>query len=103
MFLELHLSKLLSTGKSMQQLLTIDDDVESLFGLSFEVETERFGEIIKHELKPGGSDIPVTADNRWEYVKLYYDWRLNQAISKPFQAFAEGFHKVRKVKIREER
>lgn len=69
--------------------------MESTFALTFEVETESFGEVVKHELKPGGTDIPVTAENRQEYVDLYCKWRLTEAISRPFQAFSEGFHKVR--------
>jgi len=36
----------------------------------FCVDHEAFGEHKEHELKPGGRDIPVTEDNKKEYVKL---------------------------------
>lgn len=36
---------------------------------TFSVEHNAFGQIQVHELKPGGKDIPVTDDNKREYVK----------------------------------
>ena len=36
---------------------------------SFCVEHDSFGEMRSHELKPGGKDIPVTEENKKEYVR----------------------------------
>ena len=33
--------------------------------LDFSVATEEFGRVVVRELKPGGEDIDVTAENRW--------------------------------------
>ncbi|CAB0012094.1 unnamed protein product [Nesidiocoris tenuis] len=45
-------------------------------------------------LKPDGDNVPVTNDNRQEYVRLYLDWVLNTAIYEQFRAFYLGFHSV---------
>lgn len=47
-----------------------------------------------YNLKENGEHIPVTNDNREEYVRLYLDWVLNTAIYAQFRAFYLGFHSV---------
>lgn len=49
---------------------------------------------MKHELKPGGSSIPVTAENRQEYVELYSKYILEDSIQLQFQVFQQGFRQV---------
>lgn len=80
-------------GKSMQQILDYEGDVESL-ALSFDVEYDNFGMLVTHELKPGGSSIPVTNLNRAEYVDLYVQWHLRLSIDNQFRAFSKGFSQV---------
>ena len=82
-------------GRGLQQLLDFDGDVESTFAQSFEVQYDYFGELRTVELKPGGSDIPVTNDNRIEYVRLMTDYHLNKSVQEQFSAFASGFLEVR--------
>lgn len=36
---------------------------------TFSVEDDKFGEIVTTDLKPGGRDIPVTEENKAEYVE----------------------------------
>ncbi|EPY82006.1 Itchy E3 ubiquitin protein ligase isoform 4-like protein [Camelus ferus] len=55
---------------------------------------EEFGIIKSYNLKPGGDKIPVTNQNRKEYVQLYIDFLLNKSIYKQFAAFYYGFHSV---------
>ncbi|KAL7990468.1 hypothetical protein Chor_013898, partial [Crotalus horridus] len=55
---------------------------------------EEFGVIKCYDLKPGGDKIPVTNENRKEYVQLYVDFLLNKSIYKQFAAFYYGFHSV---------
>lgn len=45
-------------------------------------------------LKPKGDEIPVSNENREEYVGIYLDWVLNTAIYDQFRAFYLGFHSV---------
>ena len=80
-------------GKSMQQILDFEGDVQAL-SLSFEVEYDNFGMLETHELKAGGSSIPVTNANRPEYVDLYVHWYLVTSINHQFDAFYKGFRQV---------
>ncbi|XP_032649043.1 putative E3 ubiquitin-protein ligase HECTD2 [Chelonoidis abingdonii] len=78
----------------LRELLSYEDNVEEDFYSTFQVFQEEFGVIKSHNLKPGGDKIPVTAQNRKEYVQLYVDFILNKSIYKQFAAFYYGFHSV---------
>lgn len=81
-------------ANGLQNLLDYDGDVEDDFGLSFQVSVTEFGVMKTVDLKPNGSNIPVTNENKKEYVQLYVDWILNKSIYHQFQAFYHGFHSV---------
>jgi len=78
----------------LKKLLTFDGDVENTFGVTFQVTSEVFGEVVHHELKTGGAHIPVTNQNRQEYVDLYIDYLLRQSVLQQFNAFLDGFRSV---------
>ena len=67
---------------------------QEVFGLDFEVMWTEFDEMRRHELKSGGKEIEVTAENREEYVGLYVNWILTDSISAQFEAFKAGFNRV---------
>ena len=46
------------------------------------------------ELIPGGTNIPVTEENKREYVKLVCQMRLTGAIRQQLNAFLEGFYDI---------
>ena len=48
----------------------------------------------KKELKPGGADVPVTNDNREEYVRLYTQWILVESIQQQWRAFERGVMRI---------
>lgn len=78
-------------ARGLTQLLDFDGDVESTFLRNFTAEMDVFGEKITVELKNGGKDIPLTIQNRQEYVDLFVEWKLEKSIKKQFTAFREGF------------
>ncbi|XP_074856470.1 putative E3 ubiquitin-protein ligase HECTD2 isoform X2 [Carettochelys insculpta] len=78
----------------LNELLAYEDNVEEDFYSTFQVFQEEFGVIKSYNLKPGGDKIPVTNQNRKEYVQLYVDFILNKSIYKQFAAFYYGFHSV---------
>ncbi|XP_069609566.1 probable E3 ubiquitin-protein ligase HECTD2 isoform X1 [Ranitomeya imitator] len=78
----------------LNELLTYEGNVEEDFYSTFQVFQEEFGVIKSYNLKPGGDKIPVTNQNRKEYVQLYVDFLLNKTIHKQFSAFYYGFHSV---------
>ncbi|XP_028027224.1 probable E3 ubiquitin-protein ligase HERC4 isoform X3 [Bombyx mandarina] len=82
-------------ANSLKSLLEYtDDDVEEVFGLCFAVNTEVFDQIQVNPLKEDGENIPVTRENKAEYVELYVDFLLNKSVENQFKAFNQGFQKV---------
>jgi E3 ubiquitin-protein ligase HERC4 len=82
-------------ANSLQNLLDYTaTDLQDTFSLFFEISRNDFGEEKVVELKPNGSKIPVTQDNKQEYVNLYIDYIFNTSIKKKYTAFHEGFMRV---------
>jgi len=71
-----------------------DDDVEDVFCLNFEVTWMDLGQERKKELKEGGADIPVTSENKEEYVLLYVKWLLVDSVKTQYEEFERGFMQV---------
>ena len=46
-----------------------DNDITDVLDLTFSTDDDRFGEVVTVDLKPGGSEIEVTEENKKEYVK----------------------------------
>ena len=67
---------------SLKEILEYEGNVEDDLMVTFSASVEEYGQVITKELKANGKDIPVTNDNREEFVDLYLDWLLNSAISK---------------------
>ena len=57
-----------------------EEEIESL-QLDFSILVEELGSVRKIDLKPGGSNIPVTIANRQEFVRLYVNYYLFQRVS----------------------
>uniref|UniRef100_A0A7N6A415 HECT-type E3 ubiquitin transferase n=1 Tax=Anabas testudineus TaxID=64144 RepID=A0A7N6A415_ANATE len=62
--------------------------------LRFTVDEELFGQTHQHELKPGGTEIVVTNENKNEYIHLVIQWRFVNRIQKQMTAFKEGFFEL---------
>jgi E3 ubiquitin-protein ligase NEDD4 len=46
-----------------------ENDIEGVIDETFTTAEDRFGELVTIELKPGGADVPVTEENKKEYVE----------------------------------
>lgn len=81
--------------RGLKQLLDYEgDDVEDIFCLSFEVSWMELGEERRLDLKPDGANIPVTNDNREEYVLRYVSWILVDSIKDQWNAFEVGVMRI---------
>ncbi|CAG4954509.1 unnamed protein product [Colias eurytheme] len=69
------------------------EDVPDL-GLDFTIVSDELGEQRIEELKPGGANIPVTAENRIEYIHLVADFKLNRQIRAQCAALKRGLTSV---------
>ena len=81
-------------AKGLQELLKYEGNVEDDMCQTFQVSTTVFGSVMTENLKENGHSIPVTNENRNEYVDLYVDYILNKSIYRQFAAFYHGFHSV---------
>ena len=61
---------------------------------TFQVSQSIFGDVQNVELIPNGAEIPVTEDNRAQFVEQYVRYLLVSSVAKQFDAFSAGFHKV---------
>ncbi|ORX45978.1 hypothetical protein BCR36DRAFT_332465 [Piromyces finnis] len=78
--------------KSLEWIL--HNDITDVLDLTFSLEIDEFGKKSIIDLKPDGRNIPVTEDNKVEYVKLVTEQRLTVAIKKQIEAFLDGFHDI---------
>uniref|UniRef100_A0A667WW50 HECT-type E3 ubiquitin transferase n=1 Tax=Myripristis murdjan TaxID=586833 RepID=A0A667WW50_9TELE len=62
--------------------------------LRFTIDEELFGQTHQHELKPGGTEIVVTDENKKEYIHLVIQWRFVNRIQKQMTAFKDGFFEL---------
>lgn len=81
-------------ARGLAELLCYEGNVEEDLCMSFQVCQEELGQVRSHNLKSGGDKIPVTNQNRKEFVQLYIDFLLNKSIYRQFAAFYHGFHSV---------
>lgn len=51
-----------------------------------------FDERVSVELKPGGEDIDVDNDNKFEYCQLVVEYLLYKCVGPQIDAFLQGFH-----------
>ncbi|GAA5826089.1 hypothetical protein JCM5353_004210 [Sporobolomyces roseus] len=72
----------------------LENDIEDVIENTFSAEDDRFGETITVDLKPGGRDVPVTNDNKAEYVQLLVEWRVQRRVEDQFKAFLSGFNEL---------
>lgn len=106
-FLQKILSKTNATRLDIDYLASLDPDVyKNLIllkdnkcnvqdlELNFAVDLNEFGQTKLVELKPGGRDIPVTNDNKIEYIHLLSDYKLNRQIHEQVIAFRRGIASV---------
>uniref|UniRef100_A0A7S0J4Y7 HECT-type E3 ubiquitin transferase n=1 Tax=Calcidiscus leptoporus TaxID=127549 RepID=A0A7S0J4Y7_9EUKA len=101
-------SKLLGKVNSLDELPSLDAELHSSLSflkkyegnveldlcLTFSVDHDDLGVRETVELREVGSTIPVTKENRIEYVHLMADYALNKQLAPQSKAFVRGFHSV---------
>ena len=71
-----------------------DNDITDVIDETFTTTEDRFGEMVTVELKPNGADIPVTEENKKEYVSLIVEYRISRRVKEQFDAFMSGFSEL---------
>ncbi|KAJ6613271.1 hypothetical protein B0H10DRAFT_2048963 [Mycena sp. CBHHK59/15] len=68
----------------------LENDITDVLDETFTMTEERFGEHVTIELKPDGGDVPVTEENKKEYVEAVVAYRISRRVKSQFDAFMEG-------------
>lgn len=68
-------------------------DVQDL-DLTFSVDEDCLGRLVTHELVPGGKAIPVTNENKINYIHLMAHFRMHTQIKDQTAAFFRGFRSL---------
>lgn len=69
-----------------------ENKITGIIDSTFSVENNSFGALVVHELKQGGSSVPVNEDNKREYVKLYVNYRFMRGIEQQFLWLQKGIN-----------
>ncbi|KAL2205417.1 hypothetical protein CC79DRAFT_1042055 [Sarocladium strictum] len=72
----------------------LDNDITGIITESFSVDDDVFGVVNTVDLKPGGRDIPVTQENKEEYVRLVVEHKLLSSVKDQMEQFLKGFHDI---------
>lgn len=73
-------------------LMWIKENDPAELELTFQVDEEQFGKTITRELKEDGAKIPVTNDNKDEYINHVIQWRFVSRVEDQMNAFKAGFN-----------
>uniref|UniRef100_A0A8C7YP88 E3 ubiquitin-protein ligase n=1 Tax=Oryzias sinensis TaxID=183150 RepID=A0A8C7YP88_9TELE len=67
--------------------------------LRFCIDEDNFGQTYQVDLKPSGSELVVTNDNKKEYIDLVIQWRFVNRVQKQMNAFLEGFTELIQIDL----
>ena len=56
-------------------LVNILDNDPQDYGMTFQLSYTRLGETVYEDLVPGGEEVPVTNNNKLEYIDKVVEWR----------------------------
>ncbi|EMC94928.1 hypothetical protein BAUCODRAFT_140168 [Baudoinia panamericana UAMH 10762] len=72
----------------------LENDITDVFDETFSIDVDRFGAIETVDLIENGRNIPVTEENKQEYVQLVVEHRLIKSVGPQLENFLDGFHDI---------
>jgi E3 ubiquitin-protein ligase HUWE1 len=72
----------------------LENDITEVLTEDFSVIEEQFGEEKVVDLIPDGRNVPVTEDNKRDYVQKLVEYRLTGSVSEQLDHFIRGFHDI---------
>ncbi|NIG58151.1 ubiquitin-protein ligase E3B-like [Pontoporia blainvillei] len=79
--------------KNLTSIKRYDGDVADL-GLTLSYDEDVMGQLVCHELIPGGKTIPVTNENKISYIHLMAHFRMHTQIKNQTAALISGFRSI---------
>jgi E3 ubiquitin-protein ligase HUWE1 len=98
--------RILGKGVSLKDMETLDldyykslvwileNDITDITFETFSVDIDKFGVTETIDLIPNGRNIPVTEDNKHDYVRCVVDYRLVTSVKDQLDEFLKGFHEI---------
>lgn len=68
----------------------LENDITDIITETFSVETDDFGDKKTIDLVPDGRNVPVTEENKHEYVRLLVEYRLLTSVQEQMENFLVG-------------
>lgn len=68
----------------------LENDITDIITETFSVEADDYGDRKIIDLVPNGSNLPVTEENKQEYVRLLVEYRLLNSVQEQMDHFLKG-------------
>ena len=75
-------------------LWILENDITDIITEDFSVIEEQFGDEKIVDLIPDGRNVPVTEENKREYVQKLVEYRLTTSVTEQLEDFVKGFHDI---------
>lgn len=72
----------------------LSNNITDIITETFSVENDKFGLVETVDLVENGRTIPVTEDNKQDYVKLVVEHKLQKSVEEQLDHFLTGFHEI---------
>lgn len=72
----------------------LENDITDIITETFSIESDDFGESKIIDLIENGRNIPVTEENKQEYIQLVVEYRLTGSVEEQLENFLKGFHDI---------
>ncbi|KAK9246420.1 hypothetical protein V1506DRAFT_457070 [Lipomyces tetrasporus] len=72
----------------------LENDITDVITETMSLEADDYGDKKIIDLVPNGRDIPVTEENKHEYVKLVVGYRLLTSVEEQLESFLNGFYDI---------
>lgn len=78
----------------------LENDITDIITETFSVDNDKFGVVETIDFIPNGRNIPVTEENKQEYVRLMVEWKLTGSVKEQLDEFLKGkstSHRMTKI------
>ncbi|OBT91108.1 hypothetical protein VE02_00100 [Pseudogymnoascus sp. 03VT05] len=72
----------------------LENDITDIISESFSVDNDKFGVVETVDLIENGRNVPVTEENKHEYVRLMVEFKLTGSVQEQLDNFLKGFHEI---------
>ncbi|CAK9038836.1 unnamed protein product [Durusdinium trenchii] len=69
-------------------------DISEIIELSFSAESDELGQVKVVDLKPNGRHLPVTNENKHEYIQLVSEHKMTNSVQQQIEHFLKGLHEI---------